>query len=132
VKKILVLFSLLLAGLSYAHDDATMAAMHAPHGGELKMVGWYHFEFVANKTEASVYLTDHAGNAKPSKGVQATLAVVSGDKPQTLTLQTVEPNQLKAKLKQPLAAGAKVDIKLTMADGRSEQVSYTVAAAKHH
>ncbi len=29
-----------------AHDDATLDAMQAPHGGQLRMAGAYHIELV--------------------------------------------------------------------------------------
>jgi hypothetical protein len=37
---------LLAAGAARAHDDATLDASAAPHGGQLRMAGIYHFELV--------------------------------------------------------------------------------------
>lgn len=38
--------AVLLATPAFAHDDATLDAMAAPHGGQLRMSGAYHLELV--------------------------------------------------------------------------------------
>ena len=39
----------LFAAPAFAHDDATLDAMAAPHGGQLRMSGAWHLELVLAK-----------------------------------------------------------------------------------
>ena len=44
----------LFAAPAFAHDDATLDAMAAPHGGQLRMSGAYHLELVLAKDARQV------------------------------------------------------------------------------
>ncbi|WP_273431069.1 hypothetical protein [Chitinibacter tainanensis] len=133
IRMTLALSALLLCSpLVHAHDEATMAAMKAPHGGQLKMAGWYHFELVQQGRKAVLYITDHAGVAKPSAGVKGELSTVSNGKTQTLTLSPAKPNLLQGQWASAPAKGATIQAKITFPDGRSEQTSFGPAAAMDH
>ena len=63
------------SGAALAHDDATLDKQKAPHGGQMRMAGAYHFELVlakdatgAQDSPVVVYVTDHAGAQVPSAG----------------------------------------------------------------
>lgn len=128
MKKVLLMLTLVCSGLAFAHDDATMAAMKAPNGGQLKMAGWYHFELLSKGGEVMIFITDHANVAKPSKDVKGKLTILAGGKKQELTLTPATPNVLKAKLSAPLAKGSKVLASVTFPDGRTEQARYEIGA----
>ncbi|MDQ5925401.1 MAG: hypothetical protein QG554_343, partial [Pseudomonadota bacterium] len=60
-----------------AHDNAYLDAQTAPHGGTLRMAGPYHLELVQSADKAHtgqstvrVYVTDHAGQAIPTRGAK--------------------------------------------------------------
>ncbi|WP_348945517.1 hypothetical protein ABHF33_02695 [Chitinibacter sp. FCG-7] len=129
MKKALFILTFLLSGAAFAHDDATMAAMKAPNGGQLKMAGWYHFELVSKGSDVIIYITDHANVAKPSKDVKGKLTILDGGKKQDITLTPAAPNLLKGKLNGKLGQKAKVLASITFADGRTEQARYEMGAS---
>jgi hypothetical protein len=124
MKYALIMFSMLAFASAHAHDDATMAAMKAPNGGQLKMAGWNHFELVSKGSDVIIYITDHANVAKPSKDVKGKLTILDGGKKQDITLTPAAPNLLKGKLNGKLGQKAKVLASITFPDGRTEQARY--------
>ncbi|QLI82278.1 hypothetical protein HZU75_12500 [Chitinibacter fontanus] len=128
MQKLLISLMLLTASFSYAHSEAEMAAMVAPHGGQLKMVGWYHFELVSKGQQVNLYLSDHAGTPKPSKDVKGTVTVLDGTQKQEVTFTPLAPNQLRAQLSRKPSKNAQLEVKLTFPDGRSEQAQFDLQA----
>lgn len=89
----LVLGGLLAAGSALAHDDAYLDTQKAPHGGQLRMAGVYHFELVVDRSSpeakekpVAVYLTDHAGQKIPAAGATGSATLLSGKTRTTVTL----------------------------------------------
>lgn len=124
--KLLISLMMLTASLSYAHSDAEMAAMVAPHGGQLKMVGWYHFELVSKGQQLNLYLSDHAGTPKPSKDVKGSFTMLDGAQKLEGTFTPIAPNQLRAQLSRKPSKNAQLEVKLTFADGRTEQAQFAL------
>lgn len=76
---LVTLLAALAAGLALAHDDATLDRTPAPHGGQMRMAGAYHFELVLDKAARGdkpapvrVHLSDHGGQAVAAQGVSGT------------------------------------------------------------
>ena len=75
----------LFAAPAFAHDDATLDAMAAPHGGQLRMSGAWHLELVLAKdargdapAPVRVYLSDHGGKPMPVAGASGSAVRPSG------------------------------------------------------
>lgn len=112
--------TLVLAGglaasaIAAAHDDAYLATVKAPNGGQLRMAGPYHLELVlAQGAGASqdgpvfVYVTDHAGTKVSTSGASGTALILAGAKKSTVRLEPYGENALKG-----VAAYAGVDAKV--------------------
>ena len=89
----LAVASLLAAGGALAHDDAHLDTQQAPHGGQLRMAGVYHFELVLDHSSPEpkdkpvlVYLTDHAGQKISAACAAGTATMLSGKTRATVAL----------------------------------------------
>lgn len=94
--------ALAVGGAAFAHDDATLHGMKAPHGGQLRAAGAHHYELVVaapgSKGDAlpvSVYVTDHAGTKVPVAGGSGSVTLLSGGQKATIALQPAGDNELK-------------------------------------
>lgn len=131
-------FALAAAGLAvsaHAHDDATLDAMAAPQGGQLRMAGAYHLELVvardnkeAREAPVLLYLSDHAGNKVPSKGVGATVALLAGKQRATVALMPDGDNRLKGVARYISDPAMKAVVTLKLPDGSGEQARFTPLA----
>lgn len=111
--------TLVLAGglaasaIAAAHDDAYLATVKAPNGGQLRMAGPYHLELVLGQEAAMqdrpvfVYVTDHAGTKVSTSGASGTALILAGAKKSTVRLEPYGENALKG-----VAAYAGVDAKV--------------------
>ncbi|WP_292981785.1 hypothetical protein [Nitrosomonas sp.] len=59
---------ILLTGSAWAHSDEYLENVKAPHGGQVRMAGPYHFELVAKDGELRLYVTDHMDHEILTKG----------------------------------------------------------------
>ncbi len=90
---------ILVAGTAaMAHDNATLDTMTAPHHGQLRMAGPYHFELVlgrapGGKSRVSVYVTDHMGVPSVIQGGYATAHCTAGETVTTVLLQQRAPDR---------------------------------------
>lgn len=125
----------------FAHDNATLDTMSAPHHGQLRMVGAYHLELViakdnktAKESPVDVYLTDHAGNAQSAQGVIATATILTGNKKVVVPLVAVGANQLSGKGIYAYHAKTKVVVSVTFANKTVAQALFTPSTVKaaHH
>jgi hypothetical protein len=89
-----------------AHDNAYLDAQAAPHGGTLRMAGPYHLELVQSadtahtgQTAVRVYVTDHAGQAIPTRGAKGRIMAVPGKGAQLAALLPAGENALNGRLK---------------------------------
>ena len=123
---------LLAAGAARAHDDATLDASPAPHGGQLRMAGIYHFELVlardsktAKDNPVVVYLTDHAGSKIPSAGATGTATLLGAAGKATVTLQPDGDNRLGGVAKYTSTPDTKVVLSITLPGKAPEQARFT-------
>ena len=89
-----------------AHDNAYLDAQTAPHGGTLRMAGPYHLELVQSADKAHtgqstvrVYVTDHAGQAIPTRGAKGRVLGGPGKGSQIAALLPAGENALSGRLK---------------------------------
>ena len=114
-----------------AHDDATLDKMAAPHGGQLRMAGVYHFELVVAKDSKEVkdnpvlvYLTDHADKKVPSAGTRGTVTILAGKEKTTVQLLPDGDNKLKGSGRYASDPAMKAIVSITFADGKTEQTRH--------
>ncbi|MEI6412679.1 MAG: hypothetical protein WCP34_00265 [Pseudomonadota bacterium] len=134
------LIAALLAGLTLsapfplamAHDDATLDAQTAPHGGQLRMAGPYHFELVVAKDNpeakdhpVAVYVTDHAGTQIPTAGASGTATLLVGQQKTRVTLTPNGGNALKGMGHYASSPGLKAIVSITLAGKTTEQARFT-------
>lgn len=87
--------SLLMAGYALAHTDEFLDTQPSPHGGQIRMTDTYHLELLVKDKDITVYVMNHANEAQPSTGMQATATVLSGDTKTEVKLEPAEENLLK-------------------------------------
>jgi hypothetical protein len=135
LQKILInaTFALLAtSGAAFAHDDATLATLKAPHGGQLKVAGGWHLELVQKKDAAAnvnallVYVTDHDGKPVASSGLTGTATILAGKEKQTAALKPDGENRLKGVARYDLNASPKVVVAVS-GGGKTEQARFTPA-----
>lgn len=128
----LVLGGLLAAGSALAHDDAYLDTQKAPHGGQLRMAGIYHFELVVDRSSpeakeksVSVYLTDHAGQKISAAGATGSATLLSGKTRTTVTLTPDGDNRLKGLGNYASTPDLKAIVSITPAGQAAAQARFT-------
>ena len=128
----LVLGGLLAAGSALAHDDAYLDTQKAPHGGQLRMAGVYHFELVVDRSSpevkekpVAVYLTNHAGQKIPAAGATGSATLLSGKTRTTVTLTPDGDNLLKGTGKYASTPDLKAIVSITPAGQAAAQARFT-------
>jgi hypothetical protein len=115
----------LLLAAAFAASGSLITTAHeakkGPNGGAVIDVEGHHVEMVATPAEITFFLTDEKDAPVPAAGAEATAILQSGDKMANLELAIAEPNKLVGKLEAPLAAGSKIVISGTLADGHGLQ-----------
>lgn len=120
-----------LASMSvHAHGDAAMAAMKAPHGGQLKMAGPYHLELVAQPGELRVYVTDHGDKKQATSGGKGSATVLTGKKKTVVKLAPGGDNLFKGSADFALAPDTKVVVSVTLAGQAPQQARFTPGKAE--
>ena len=116
--------SLLAVQCAIAHDDATLDAAAAPHGGQLRMAGPYHFELVTKSNELSVYVTDHAGEKVSTRGVAGSATLLQGKTSASIPLRAVGDNLVNGSGKFDLAPETGVMVTLTFPGKSTEMANF--------
>ena len=138
--------SLLAASLAFsqgalAHGDEYLDTQAAPHGGQLRMAGIYHYELVVakdskgvNENPVVVYLTDHAGAKIATAGAAGTATILAGKLKATATLKPDGDNRMKGFAKYASTPDMKVVVSITPPGRQAEQARFTplaVTQAEH-
>ncbi len=128
---VLLLGAAIGSGVAYAHDDAYLATLKAPNGGELRMAGPYHFELVvardarpAAESPVAVYVTDHAGQKMPVAGAKGTATFLGGGANAAIALTPEGDNGLKGRGRYAADPAMKVVVAVSFADGKTEQARF--------
>ena len=117
------------AGHAAAHDDATLATLKAPHGGQLKVAGGWHLELVQKNGDSPggtiliVYVTDHDGKAIPTSGFKGSATILAGKDKQNVTFAPDGENRLKASALYDRGAKPKIVVSVS-GNGNSEQARF--------
>ncbi|MCO5108824.1 MAG: hypothetical protein M9907_17325 [Burkholderiaceae bacterium] len=129
----------LAASPAFAHDDAYLDTLEAPHGGQLRMAGPWHYELVtASDAEASgdsplvVYVTDHAGAPVSTAGATGTATILSGKVPSTAALTPDGGNRMKGVSRHARTPGAKIVVSITLPGKAPGQARFTPGSAAAH
>lgn len=125
LKLSLLAVSLIFSQGAFAHSDEYLDTQTAPHGGQLRMAGIYHYELVVKANEITVYLTDHAGTKIPSNAAAGTATVLSGKDKASVKLQPAGDNVLKGAGKFGLAPDMKVVVSIALPGQSAEQARFT-------
>jgi hypothetical protein len=127
-----------------AHDDATLDAVKAANGGQLRMAGIYHYELVmvkdakeAKENPVVVFVTDHSGKKIPSAGASGTATILAGKLKANATLKPDGDNRLKGFATYASSTDMKVVVSIKQPGKPPEQARFTpLAVAKdehmHH
>lgn len=125
----------LFGGTALAHTDEYLDTQQAPHGGQLRMAGAYHFELVvakdskeAKENPVIVFVTDHAGSKVPTTGATGTVTILSGKTKTTVKLAPDGDNRLKGSGIYASTPDMKVVVSVTLAGKAPEQARFTPLA----
>ncbi|MBI5924748.1 MAG: hypothetical protein HY836_04045 [Aquabacterium sp.] len=123
---------MLASAPAWAHDDAYLDTVKAPHGGQLRMAGPVHLELVLVKTplEArdkaiAVYVTDHAGKPQTTAGASGTITILSGKTKVSVALKPDGDNKLSAQATYASTPDLKAIVSVTMAGQPAQQARFT-------
>lgn len=129
------LAGLFVAGGVHAHSDEYLDTQTAPHGGQYRMAGPYHFELVVTKNSQQpkdnpvmVYVTDHAGSKVSTAGAKGTVTILSGKAKTIVNLVPDGENALKGSGSYASTSDMKAVVSVTMAGKGAEQARFTPLA----
>ena len=113
-----------------AHDDATLDAMQAPHGGQLRMAGAYHIELVLARdarggkpAPVKVYLSDHGGAKIAPAGASGSVVLLAPAGKVTVPL-TAAGDRLEGAAAYTADPATKALVSLRFADGKTETARF--------
>jgi hypothetical protein len=122
----------LTTGVVGAHDDAAIARLKAPHGGQQKVAGPFHLELVMARDggvggdrPVLVYVTDHDGKPIATTGGSGSATLLSGRNRSSVTLAPDGGNRLKGGARYPSSADLKVTVSVTLPGKPVEQARFT-------
>lgn len=119
------------AAPALAHDDAYLATQKAPHGGQVRMAGAYHYELVvgpaggANGRSLVVHVTDHAGAAVATQGARGVAQVLAGKERSSVELLPDGENRMTGTGRFAAAADTKVVVSITLPGKPPVQARFT-------
>ena len=116
----------------FAHGDAKHDTAAAPHGGQMRAAGAFHFELVVDaKAGASkaapllVYVTDHDGKKAVLTGATGSATLLSGSSKTTVLLNPEGDNRMKGIGAYSAAPGMKVIVSITLPGQAAAQARFT-------
>lgn len=119
--KVLIAAAMLASSVVLAHTDEYLDTLQAPHGGQLRMSGIYHFELVVARDSKQpkenpvvVYVTDHAGTKVSTVGAGGTVTIIAGKRKTNARLVPDGDNRLTASAKYASAQDMKVVVSVAM------------------
>ncbi len=128
---------LAMAPAAQAHDDAYLDTLAAPHGGQLRMTGPFHYELVlvkdsktAQDNAIAVYVTDHAGTKVPTAGASGTFTLLSGKTKVSGALKPDGDNRLTGRARYASTPAVKAIVSITMAGQAPLQARFTPLAPR--
>ncbi len=129
-----LLAALLLVAVpaAHAHDEATLDATAAPHGGQLRMAGSYHLELVLDPKATAgepapvrVYVTDHAGARAAVAGATGSATLLAGGTKTTVELKPDNDNAMNGSGSYAVKEDIKVIVAITLQGQAPLQARFT-------
>ena len=117
--------SLGLGQAASAHTDEYLDTVTAPHGGQLRMSGAYHFELVVKKNELVIYLTDHGKTPIPSAGASGSATLLSSKGKTRIKLAPAGDNVLRGTGPFETAPDLKVTVAITLPGQAAQSARFT-------
>lgn len=120
----LLLFAWVAAG--NVHSDEHLDRVQAPHGGQTRIAGPYHFELVVGGDEVSVYVTDHGDNPIDTGGGSAKVIITTGKKRYVVVLVPDGENVLKGTGEYKLGKSNTVSVMVTLPGEQPQRAKFNV------
>ncbi len=120
-----LILGLLWSFNSVAHTDEYLDSQPAPHGGQIRMAGTFHFELVLGEKQLTVYVTDHASKSFATEGATGNVMVLVGKTKTTVELKPAGDNILKGEGEFTSAPAMKVVVSITLAGQEQQQARFT-------
>lgn len=125
-KALLIAATMTISISAWAHSNAYLDTIKAPHGGQLRMSGPYHMELVAvTPGELTVYVTDHGDAPQMTAGAEGVAKIKNGKKEVSVKLEPAGENILKGKGEFQMNAKTVVVVLLKMAGQEAEGFNFT-------
>lgn len=131
------LMSLMAHAPSWAHDDAYLDSLQAPHGGQIRMAGTLHLELVVHKDGSDakprpieLYVTDHAGAKQATAGASATVTLLSGKNKASAMLKPAGDNKFTGQASYASTPDLKAIVSVTMPGEDAQQARFTPLAPR--
>jgi len=113
-KRVLLAVALTITQAAHAHTDEYLDTVAAPHGGQLRMTGPYHYELVVKNNELTVYLTDHGGTNVASAGATGSATILSSKGKTRIQLAPAGENVLRGTGQFEAMTDMKVAVSITL------------------
>jgi hypothetical protein len=113
-KRVLLAVALAITQAAHAHTDEYLDTVAAPHGGQLRMTGPYHYELVVKNNELTVYLTDHGGTNVASAGAKGSATILSSKGKTRIQLAPAGENVMRGSGQFEAAPDMKVAVSITL------------------
>lgn len=120
----------LLPAIALAHTDAYLDTQRAPHGGQLRMAGPYHFELVVQADQLTLYVTDHAGAKIDTRGASGTATVLANKTKTVVRLAPTGDNTLRGAGRFAMTPDMKAVVSVTLAGQPAQQARFTPLAGR--
>jgi len=126
---------MLAAAIAGAHTNEYLDTLSAPHGGQLRMSGPYHFELVmeqdcpgtdgaAKERDIIVYVTDHGDVKIPTAKGEAKATLISGKQKVEVKLQPDGDNRFKGVAKYRADPKLNVAVFVKLPDQQAEAARF--------
>ncbi|OGT00351.1 MAG: hypothetical protein A3K04_11815 [Gallionellales bacterium RBG_16_56_9] len=120
------------SGGAYAHSDEYLDMAKAPHDGQLRMAGIYHYELEVVKDSKevkdnpiTVFVTDHAGKKVLTAGAIGTATILAGKMKVSAALIPDGDNRMKGSAKYASTSTMKAVISITLPNKSAEQARFS-------
>ena len=111
-----------------AHTDEMLAGRKTPNGGQMKVAGPFHVEFLVKGSEVRLFLYDHADAPADASRASASVQLVAGKERLSVELKPSGRmvNELAGSAASALTGEVRAVVRLQPAQGQAEQVRYTL------
>ena len=123
-KSALLMTLMILGQTASAHTDEFLDTQTAPHGGQLRMAGPYHYELVLKTNELTLYLTDHAGTKIASTGASGTAVVLSSKGKASIKLNPAGDNMIRGSGQFEAVPDMKIAVSIALPGQEAQQARF--------